>query len=404
LRLAYISFEYPPDSAFGGIATYVRQAALLMTHRGHDVEVFCSSPYRSVSEHSDGVLVHRIACTSRDIFRSEILSVFQNRHLHEKFDLLESPEYYADGLEIKIKLPDLPLVVKLHTPQFLIHELGKTYVTPIAKFRYLAGGVRRGKIETPYWKWKAKEDDIDYLITKAADQIHTPSIALGDIVSKRWKINRRQISNVPYPFIANQAFLDLPLNVTGNTVTYIGRLEVRKGIKELTAAIPSVIRKVPAAKFRFVGKTLPSHIDGVSMKEFILSELHAYKHNLEFLELGWDEIPNALRDSSVCVFPSIWENFPNVCLEAMSAGKAIVASREGGMSDMLTDPKCGMLVDPMKPMAIAEAIIKLLSEPGLRQKYGELARNKVLTAYNNEKIGKLMEDQYKKVINKWVTE
>ena len=47
MRIAFISYEYPPDTAAGGIATYARQAAHMLRDRGHAVEVFAASPHRT---------------------------------------------------------------------------------------------------------------------------------------------------------------------------------------------------------------------------------------------------------------------------------------------------------------------------------------------------------------------
>jgi hypothetical protein len=60
MKIAFISYEYPPDSAHGGIATYMHQAARMMSGRGHHVEVFAGSRHRSGTFCEDGVLVHRL--------------------------------------------------------------------------------------------------------------------------------------------------------------------------------------------------------------------------------------------------------------------------------------------------------------------------------------------------------
>ena len=50
MKIALISYEYPPDTAIGGIATYVSQIAQVLHRRGNQVEIFCASPYRSGSQ------------------------------------------------------------------------------------------------------------------------------------------------------------------------------------------------------------------------------------------------------------------------------------------------------------------------------------------------------------------
>jgi glycogen(starch) synthase len=400
MRLAYISFEYPPETAYGGIATYVLQASKLMHTRGHEVEVFAASPFESNSKQQEGIVVHRVHCTDRNLFRSAVLPVFSERHSSRPFGLIESPEYYADGLEIKQQFPDLPLVVKLHTPDSFIREMSAHYERAKSKARFLVGALRKGTLDEIYWRWRKKENDIDYLITAAADQIQTPSVSLGDIVSKKWGFERSVIQNVPYPFVPNEQFLQIPADGSGRNVVYIGRLEIRKGIVELVKALPRVFRANPDFIFKFVGKDSPSHLDGVTMKQFVIDELAPFRSRIEFVETTYDEIPKILADACICVFPSIWENFPNVCLEAMSAGKAIVGSANGGMKDMLENPNSGILVNPLRPAEISEGIISLLESKELRSEFGTMARKQVLSRYNLQSIGSLMEKKYLEVISK----
>jgi glycogen(starch) synthase len=394
MRIAYVSFEYPPDTALGGIATYVHQVAKMIQSRGHSVEVFCASPERSLSEEIDGVMVHRIICNDRAEFAEKILPCFKERHDAVPFQLFESPEYYGDGHAIKKAFPSLPLVVKLHTPHSFIEEMTHSYVPFYTKVRFMAGGLMRGRISHPFWKWKKKEEDIDYLITALADQIHTPSVSLGDIVSEKWNINRDRILNVPYPFIPDEKFLAIPASSAGKVFTYIGRLEVRKGLIVLAKAVAIIFKAMPEVRFKIVGRSLESHIPGMSMKAYLATELAAYLDKIEFVQVTPEQIPSVLAQTDVCVFPSIWENFPNVCLEAMSAARAIVGSRQGGMKDMLTEPETGILIDPLNAEEIAGAVLTLLKDKDLGVRLGEMARNKVLDSYNTQTIGELMERHY----------
>ena len=74
-----------------------------------------------------------------------------------------------------------------------------THISFYTKFRFLLGGWVRGEMREIYWnyeKWKKKEKDIDYLVASVANQIHTPSLSLGDIVSKEWGLPRDKILQI----------------------------------------------------------------------------------------------------------------------------------------------------------------------------------------------------------------
>lgn len=399
MKIAFISFEFPPDTASGGIATYVNQVSLMMKKRGHEVHVFCGSEFREIKENINGVIVHRIK-TDRYSFPEKVVGCFTKIHKSLKFDVIESPEFSGDGYYIKNKNPEIPLIVKLHTPWFLIYKLNHHYISFYKKIKFIIWGILGKNYLKPYWRYKNQDEDLDFKITLIADQIHTPSISLGDIVSKKWNIPRKKIRNVPYPFIPNNDLLNIPIETTNNTISFIGRLETRKGIIELVKSLPTVFKTYSNLKFKFIGKSADFINTGELMENYIKRNLSEYLHQIEFIEFKSQDIYNAYLYSDICVFPSLWENFPNVCLEAMSAGRAIIGSKNGGMKDMLEKSNSGILINPYKPKEISAAIITLIKNKDLRFRLGKNARKVVLEKYNQEVIGNLMEDFYFEAINK----
>ena len=97
------------------------------------------------------------------------------------------------------------------------------------------------------------------------------------------------------------------------------------------------------------------------------------------------ELPTELSAADVCVFPSLWENFPYVCLEAMTAARAIVGSKAGGMAEML-EGSSGVLLEPGSPRRWAEAICTLLLDGNSRVTLGTRARLRVASEYCYAKI------------------
>jgi glycosyltransferase involved in cell wall biosynthesis len=91
-----------------------------------------------------------------------------------------------------------------------------------------------------------------------------------------------------------------------------------------------------------------------------------------FRFLGFvDDTTTHLHESDVVVIPSVWgDAFPYAVLEALAAGKAVVASRAGGIPEEIGDPSCGVLVPPGNDLALANALERLLKEPELRHEIG----------------------------------
>lgn len=412
MKIAFITYEYPPDTAFGGIATYVQQAANMLHKRGHYIEVFSGSHYKTFSDNSEGFWVHRIKELNIWNFSKQAGSVFAQRHSEVHFDVLEGPEYAADANEAVHLVPDIPLVVKLHTPSILLFKLNysnSVHNSFIMNVRFFFNALRKGirpewGYDAPYLNFREqtkKINKIERLHALDADEIASPSVDLGKLLVNEWGLNPEIISPVPYPYQSDERLLDIPINMNSNTITFLGRLEARKGVLDLAEAIPYVLQHYPEARFRFVGQTDISPDPHMNMDTFLKQKLHSYKNAVEFVgPVQLDKIPEILCTTDICVFPSLWENFPLVCLESMAAGRAIVASNAGGMKDMLDDGRAGILLTPGNPNNIAKNIITLLKDKELRIKLGHAARNRLLAEYNTTKIGAIQENSYARAIKR----
>lgn len=389
MNIAFISYEFPPETAFGGIGTYTFHLSEALSRRGHHVEVFsCSREADQYNQElASGVIVHRVKAEKRAVFSSRIVEIFRRRHTIIRFDVIESPEYCAEGTEVRKTFPGIPMVVKLHTPLYLVNALNNQFNRVSLKKR-----VRQLLGLSAY----IKEKDPDYLLTVSADSVCSPSKALADIIRRKWGI--KQVEIVPNYLKPPAALLQLPVAQERQPViTFIGRLDVRKGVLQLADAIPLVLKQYPQAIFRFIGADSVSPGHAGSMQRFICTKLKAYIPNLEFTGyVARDAMPVWLADTGIVVLPSIWENYPCVCLEAMSAGKAIVASQLGGMAEMLRGKEGGILIDPLKPKQIAKAICTLLGNQALRYQMG-IRNRQAMMAYPG-RIIQLAESYYAHVI------
>ena len=147
----------------------------------------------------------------------------------------------------------------------------------------------------------------------------------------------------------------------------------------MVEAIPGILRAEPGALFRFVGSPLRHPVTDESFDIFVLRRLNKFRRSIAMVgPVSLQEMPVEYGKVDVCVFPSIWENFPYVCLEAMSAARPVVASSAGGMAEML-DESCGLLIPPNDPAAIAASVIRLIRSDDLRLQMGRSSRRRVLS-------------------------
>lgn len=378
LRICFLSYEYPPDTGIGGIATYVYQAARLLSERGADVEVICATHQADyeVAE-NERLRVIRLHCTRTRDFRRLAPQRAAERHAVKPYLLVEAPEFNAEGLHVKEYLPGVPLVIRLHTPRFWIKELNDFYYDQ-NWFRRL-----KKKMGMGY----RRENDPEYQAILQADHLVSPSRSLREIVARRWSLPPERIQHLPNPYVTSEAFLRIAAGSKTKTVLYLGRLETRKGVYNLSKAIPLVLARVPDARFVFLGNDSRGPRREKSMKSVLLQELGDAAAQVEFVSgVPLAEVPRWLSQAAVCVFPSLWENFPNVCLEAMQAARGIVASGEGGMKDMLEDIQGGRLMDPHRPEQLAAALTETLLDPGSAAEAGLRCREKVKAYYAGQVV------------------
>lgn len=411
MRIAFISYEYPPDTADGGIATYIYQASRMLADRGHSIEVFCGSRERTETSLEGEVLVHRLKAvhdkgfSEGTGFSPEIGEVFAQRHAQAPFDVLEGPEWRADAFYAVRHVPDIPLVLKLHTPSYMLLRISRPPFgsrvhlsqTKNAVLTTLRGGQHFGQVE----------DALERLHSKDADEIAAPSRAIAAELVRAWQIDPALVSHVPLPYTPGPDLLTIPADTDTGVVTFLGRLEMRKGVIDLAEAIPLVLRRHPSAKFRFVGRARASPRYDMDMREYLerkLSSCLASEHlrsSVEFRDpVPLTAVPQILSETDICVFPSVWESYGFVCLEAMAAARGVIGSSAGGMAELLSGGGVGLLVPPHRPTKIADAICALLSDPARRKTLGQMARERTLSEYNPDRIGALQEQSYLRAIER----
>ncbi|MGM0588350.1 MAG: glycosyltransferase family 4 protein [Bacteroidota bacterium] len=387
MNIALISFEYPIDTGWGGIATYVQQAAEMLHEAGYYVEVFCGTPKKDYWVDTPGFRVNLVNYSKRNAFYKDVVKVFAERHNIIGFDVLEVPEFATDAKLITERFPEIAVVVKTHSPLFLNRQLNTSEWSVYAKIRHIIGSmVRRERPILPYF-YNYKKDP-EYWEARKADLISSPSRSLENIVKNKWKLPEDKFKRVPYPFEPNTDMLNIsPSDGEVQNIGFIGRLEVRKGITDLIDAIPMLVDKYPHLNFYLIGQSRQAPNRVQTMDEYLKKKLGDYVSTVHFVgKIPYQELPEKLSNLDVTVFPSLWENFPNVCLEAMSAARAVVGSKYGGMRDMITHLENGYLIKPGDPKKIVEGIEYYIQNPEKVTLFGTKARRRILEAYSRDEI------------------
>lgn len=179
-------------------------------------------------------------------------------------------------------------------------------------------------------------------------------------------------------------------------ILFIGRLEPVKGVIQLLQAIPEVLKKNPQVKFLMVGKG--------SLEELVKSE--AVKSGFltlvtDFMDSEAKAYHYALAD--LCVFPSLYEPFGIVALEAAAMGKAAVVGASGvsGLREIVEHPgterPTGVHVNPRDPGDIAWGINLALQDPDRLKEWGKNARERAQKNFTWRRAAQITLDIYREV-------
>jgi glycosyltransferase involved in cell wall biosynthesis len=178
------------------------------------------------------------------------------------------------------------------------------------------------------------------------------------------------------------------------TILYVGRLVHRKGIHVLIKAMPKVIKVFPKARLVIVGKGYMQCFLRLLTRTLNLDE------HVRFLgSIPDDELPDLYRMSDIFVLPSLYcESFGISMLEAMASGKPVIASKVGGIPEVIQDGLTGILVKKGDEDDLAHAILRISANPTLAKTIAYNAWKTTHEKYSWSVIAKEIESIYREVL------
>jgi glycosyltransferase involved in cell wall biosynthesis len=171
----------------------------------------------------------------------------------------------------------------------------------------------------------------------------------------------------------------------------VARLSPEKGHTVLLRAFLKVISRHPQARLVLIGDG-----DERERLQHLAAELNI-GHFVRFLGLRAD-VPEVLAACDLFTLPSIQEGFPMVILEALAAGKAVIASEVGAIPDAIRHGATGLLVPPGDADALASALCLLIEDEGVRRRLGQRGRQFVREAYDFERTVGQYDNLYQRVL------
>jgi glycosyltransferase involved in cell wall biosynthesis len=173
-------------------------------------------------------------------------------------------------------------------------------------------------------------------------------------------------------------FFDLPKN--RRIVGVLGRLDAQKGQEVLLRAVPKVVTHHPDVLFLVAGDETAGE---PGYKEYLktLVEKLEIERFVRFFPFT-DDVPRLMAALDVFTLPSFSETFGLVVVEAMAMERPIIATNAGGLPEIITNGKTGLLIKPRDSNAVARAIHRILSDAALRSSLARSAREEALRRYS----------------------
>jgi glycosyltransferase involved in cell wall biosynthesis len=392
MRILFVSQEVPPDSAWGGIGTYVDVLSGALAAKGHDVHVLSIVEGQPRGrEVRNGVTVHRFTLPAvhrpaehlPEAWRRVLLAVSAARLLPRLGlapEVVECPEWMAEGLVLGFD-DRMPLVVRLHSSARQLFPLTGQ------------GGSYRGLDG----RLAARLEEIS---ARRAHAVISTRSNLEEVAGSM-RLDSAALHAIPYPIRLPPLS---PLADDGAPrVTFVGRLEPRKAPEVVLRAAPRVLDAVPECRFVFVGRDVmpngsPSSSDWLRREATRLGVAHAVELTGQ---LDHAAVHAELGRATVCAFPSRWESFGNVVAEASAVGRPVVATPIAPFRELVKDGATGRLVAAEDSDGWAEALVDLLRDRPLARRMGETGAKHVAAISEPGRVADLTLAAYEHARDRW---
>lgn len=388
----------------GGIGTYFDHLARGLARAGCEVEVFTSGAEGDLPERK-GVVFHHLGDGAPPFFAYRVAEAFAGVHRQRPFDVLEHGELNAEGALAAKSHPEVASVVRLHSPsvildRFLDFAPGKLrrFLLVGNQLRSAVGAIRQGLpirpicLEPFFQPWPDGRDNMECHAAAQADVVVVMSDDMRKFAEGHWWIKVHAIRKVPNPYFASDAKPNArTANQEEKTIGFLGRLEVRKGAVVLAQALARILPLFPQWNVVFVGREISSSWSGKNPRSIAETILAPFRSQVQFLpSVPPSQVAGWFANIDIFAFPSLWDNFPYVILEAMGFGRAIVATKTGAVPEMLGD--AGLMVPPGDVKALAGALRKLMADAEWRSSLGDAAKKRFEERFHPDRVmGEILE-------------
>jgi len=378
MKILMLSWEYPPKN-IGGLSNHVHNLS-----KGHEIHVVtCEEGVSPVEENDEGIIVHRVTPYKIDT------EDFTKWIMHLNFSMIE------ECIRIIRKIGKVDII---HAHDWLSAYSAKTlkwaFSIPMVSTIHATEEGRNNGIRTDMQKYISSAE---WLLAYESWKVICCSNYMKSEIIKSFKVSEDKIWIIPngvdlngfnFKFDAVKFRRNYALDEE-KIVFFIGRHVFEKGIQLLVDAAPQIIEQYAAAKFVIAG-TGP-------MTEELKYKVRQMGLDNKILFTGYmnNETKSKLyRVADVAVFPSLYEPFGIVAIEAMISGCPVVVSDTGGLSELVEHKVNGMKMINGLVNSLKDNVLALLKDDKLSQAIKKNAEKSVKEKYNWQEVAKLTVEMY----------
>ena len=388
MKILMLTWEYPPRIV-GGIARVVHDLSKRLIKDGHEVTVVTYRDSADVPEYENdkGVNVYRVDnyMIHPNNFIDWIMQLNFNMlskateiiNKEGGFDVIHAHDWLVTYAAKSLKNAyDIPIIATIHAT-----EAGRNSGIHDETQRYI--------------------NDTEWLLTYEATEVIVNSNYMKNEIQRLFGLPFDKINVIPNGInLSNFTGIERDYDFrrqyamdNEKIILYVGRLVYEKGVQHLIAAMPKILSNYHDAKLIIAGRG------------GMMDELRAEANNLGLNDkiyftgyLNSKQVQKMYKCADVAVFPSTYEPFGIVALEAMLAGVPTVVSDVGGLDEIVTHGVDGMKSYAGNANSIADSVTALLYDHQLATNVSKKAKQKVKEQFNWEKIAQDTHFTYEKAI------